>query len=297
MPRAKHKAGLFLGVSPWQDAQASRPAGKEPGEASTQQPGYSVVELPLVVAAAPAAAAAAAATAGPASMPLDAQPGSQPTAPAPAPSGGWQAMKRKPAADEAHAGAAGAAEAGGGTCLLSDRPTAGVAGGEQPPAEPTQLELEGTAYLALLPNGNITGAAALPDCPYGLAARRTPPPLLHFQAVRQTGPPLPSQHAHGLTSKHPIIPRCLPGHLVCPPSIFRPGRRSFGLMAEAVLAGRECTRDAGEGGEGAEIGWPTVGHWRQNLRLGRAWQLALGFSSVSADAWRHGAARFDPGRC
>lgn len=33
---------------------------------------------------------------------------------------------------------------------------------------------------------------------------------------------------------------------MCPPSILCPGRRSFGLMAEAVLAGRECTRDAGE---------------------------------------------------
>ena len=190
MPRAKHKAGLFLGVSPWQDAQTSRPAGEELDEESTQQAGYSVVELPLVVAAAPAAAAAAAA-AGPASMPLDAQPGSQPTAPAPAPSGGWQAKKRKPAADEAHAGAAGAAEPGGSACPLSDRPTAGAAGGEQPPAEPAQLELEGTAYLALLPNGNITGAAAQPDCSQGLGSTAYPPSLLHFQAVRPTGPLCP----------------------------------------------------------------------------------------------------------
>lgn len=188
MPRAKHKAGLFLGVSPWQDAQASRPAEEDPGEVSNQLPGYSVVELPLVVAAAPAAAAA---TAGPTSMPLDAQPGSQPTAPAPVPSNGWQAKKRKPAADEAHAGAAEAAEPGGGTCLLSDRPTAGAAGGEQPPAEPAQLELEGTAYLALLPNGNITGGAGAARLLPRPCSPAYPPPLLHFQAVRQTAPLCP----------------------------------------------------------------------------------------------------------
>ncbi|PRW45610.1 L-ascorbate peroxidase 6 isoform X1 isoform B [Chlorella sorokiniana] len=187
MPRAKKQTGgLFLGVSPWQDAsKAQEEADVEPSD--EQQPGCSVVELPLVVGA---AAAAAAPAAGPASMPIDSKLAAAPAAPAAAPSGGWQAKKRKPAADEAQASGAMAAEPGGSSCPLATHPSAGAAGGEQPPAEPAPLELEGTAYLALLPNGSITG------------------------------------------------------HLVCPPSIFRPGRRSFGLMAEAVLAGRECTRDA-----------------------------------------------------
>lgn len=154
-PKAQTGGGLFLGVSPWQD---SKGAGEGDGQPSTeQQPGCSVVELPLVVgAAAPAAAAAS-----PGDMPVDAQPGSLPAAPAPAPSGGWQAKKRKPAADEAHADAGMAAEQGGGACPL---PAAGAAGGEQPPAEAAQIELEGTAYLALLPNGSITGAVSHLSC-------------------------------------------------------------------------------------------------------------------------------------
>lgn len=156
MPRAKAQiGGLFLGVSPWQD---SRGAGEGDGRPSKeQQPGCSVVELPLVVGA----AAAAAATASPGGMPVDAQPSSLPPAPAPAPSGGWQAKKHKPAADEGHADAGMAAEQGGGACPL---PAAGAAGGEQPPAEAAQIELEGTAYLALLPNGSITGAVSCPCC-------------------------------------------------------------------------------------------------------------------------------------
>lgn len=38
----------------------------------------------------------------------------------------------------------------------------------------------------------------------------------------------------------------LTGHLLCRPSMFAPRRRSLGLMAEVVVAGRECTRDAGD---------------------------------------------------
>ena len=182
MPRAKIKGGLFLAVSPWQDRQEDE--GAHP---TNQQPGYSVVELPLVVGVAPAAAAAAAA-AGPASMPLDAQPAAQPNAPTAAPSGSWQAKKRKPAADEAQGGAAMAAEVGGSMCPLAAGPAPGAAGGEQPPAEAAQLELEGTAYLALLPSGSITGGLAWLEAGTAQLHRHGAPLMvLHFKGMPWCG--------------------------------------------------------------------------------------------------------------
>ena len=158
MPKPRHRTGAnsYFAVSPWQDKQAAEGDAYDASEPA--QPGYSVVEVPLGVGtAAPATTAAAAAA--PAGMPAGSQP-----APAAGPSaaaGGWQAKKRKPAADEAYASTAGAAEPEGGACLLAagGGAAAGAAGGEQPPAGPGQEELEGTAYLALLPNGSVTGEA------------------------------------------------------------------------------------------------------------------------------------------
>lgn len=176
MPRPKHRAdgGSYFAVSPWQDKQALE--GDASDAAQPAQPGYSVVEVPLVVG--DAAPAAAAATAGPAASRLiDSQPAAAavPTAAA----GGWQVKKRKPA-DEAHASTASANELGGGARPLEAGAAAGMAGGEQPPAGPGQLELEGTAYLALLPNGSVTGGAG---CAAGPFPQR-PPPMrwLHAEA-------------------------------------------------------------------------------------------------------------------
>jgi hypothetical protein len=47
---------------------------------------------------------------------------------------------------------------------------------------------------------------------------------------------------------------------MCPPYIFGPeggGRRSYGLMGEVVVAGRECTRDAGKSSQASVLknGW------------------------------------------
>lgn len=146
---------------------------------------YSVVELPLVVVGGGGGGSStAAAGSWGEGMALDAQPkpvaahgagAAEPAsgasaavqaalaAPAAQPAGGgWVAKKRKQLSEADFQPAA--APTGGGACALplaapdEAAPAAGAAGAEQPPAA---SELEGTAYLALLPNGSITGALCM----------------------------------------------------------------------------------------------------------------------------------------
>ncbi|KAL4447722.1 hypothetical protein ABPG75_004941 [Micractinium tetrahymenae] len=202
-PRARAAVGApsYFSVSPWQDRDEPRQADEGPA-------GYSIVEMPLIVrggsggggaAARPADAAvtsppdaravnAAEAAARDVAPPIQRPNMAAAAAAPPAAGGGWLTKKRKVTEEDD-----AAQQPAGGTCPLPARGgTVGepdAAAGEQ--REPT-VELEGTAYLALLPNGSVTG------------------------------------------------------HLVCVPSALTGGGgwRSFGLMAEVVVAGRECTRDA-----------------------------------------------------
>ncbi|KAL4424403.1 hypothetical protein ABPG77_005646 [Micractinium sp. CCAP 211/92] len=199
-PRARGAIGApsYFAVSPWQDREDQRQSDEGPA-------GYSIVEMFLVIrsngGAGTSDGSPLAAGTQPDAMAMDVagveecavlpscQPSSAPAAPPSAAGGGWLTKKRK----QVEEGEALTQQQASNDFPLPVRGSSGgepdVGGAEQGGHE---AELEGTAYLALLPNGSITG------------------------------------------------------HLVCSPSALAGAgsRRSFGLMGEVVVAGRECTRDA-----------------------------------------------------
>lgn len=166
-PRARAAIGVpsYFSVSPWQDREEQRQADEGPA-------GYSIVEMPLVVrsdvdgGSGPSAPVAgtvsqpdamtigAAEAEGHAAEPLRLPSAAAAAAAAPAAGDGWLTKKRK----EAGEGESAAAHPAGGAF---PPPVRGGSVGEPDAAAAEQgehaAELEGTAYLALLPNGSITG--------------------------------------------------------------------------------------------------------------------------------------------
>ena len=309
MPKPRKTAGPWIAVSPWQSKQDKGTVSKEPP--GDEAAGYSEVELPLVVGscggggATPAAAASdmavdpleeAAAAAHTGGVPWQNKTGAaaaqapttaSPAAGAAAAARGWATKKRKSGAD-VDDGSAAVSPLPSGTPPAAEGSMQDAEGG---PGEPQgqaggqAAVLEGTAYLALLPNGNITGAASLP-VPGRRSAASTAPCRGYGQhadiaaagaCVRCLAAPAhPCQRARWLG----LFPACLPtGHLVCPPSIFGPGgggRHSYGLMGEVVVAGRECTRDAGKRRHAKPrvcctqfAAWPAAGLFQADCRQAR----------------------------
>lgn len=164
-PRARGAIGApsYFSVSPWQDREDQRQSDDGPA-------GYSIVEMPLVVRSSGGAGTSdgspLAAALQPDAMAMDVagveecavlpscQPSSAPAASPSAAGGGWLTKKRK----QTEEGEAVPQQQASSAFPLSVR---GSSVGEPDAAGAEQgghgTELEGTAYLALLPNGSITG--------------------------------------------------------------------------------------------------------------------------------------------
>ncbi len=164
MPKPKRSGpNVHFAVSPWQDKASGTAGAAGDAEAAGGQPGYSVVELPLVVSAAggggsgglagaasPAGGAAGMAVDSPAAAPV-ASAAAQPTV------GGWVSKKRKP--PEAEVPPPPPPPDAAPACPLPVRGAAGAADAEGAEQQAEATVLEGNAYLALLPNGSVTGEA------------------------------------------------------------------------------------------------------------------------------------------
>lgn len=314
-PRARAAIGgpIYFSVSPWQNREERRHTNEDPA-------GYSIVEMPLVVRGSSGSGGGRGGSvqlAGAASEPDatamdDAEtaagkvltPQQPAAAAAAAPSlaagDGWVTKKRKVAEEEP-----AAQPLAGPAC---PPPVHGGMVGELDAAAAEQgehvMELEGTAYLALLPNGSVTGKRAV-AVHGGQASRDWQLFAGAVHAVKNagSGPRLPpsSQRLDAEAQRRwqlrcmlvlllqfdacrPRLPGYLPaGHLVCAPSSLTGGgcRRSFGLLGEVVVAGRECTRDAGKHGSAVR---PTRSRFRCWRWAGRGCR-ALPSQMALAQSW------------
>ena len=272
MPKPRKTAGPWIAVSPWQNKH-DKGAGSEapPGDEAA---GYSEVELPLVVGggggATPAAAASdmavdppeATAAAHPGDESRQSEPGAEAAeAPltvspaAPAAAGGWATKKRKSGAD-IDAGSAAACPLPSGAPPEVEGSMQDAEGG---PGEPQgqaggqPAVLEGTAYLALLPNGSITGGCAslpAPACKCLLAVVQ--PAQLPATAV-PSAPGLllvPGDDARPLLPTHTSAPTPCGLHCV-PPACRPPGVPPLHLWPRRRRR-QALLRSDGRGGGGRE---------------------------------------------